>query len=166
MYIGSRVHGGAKMIPQIVEAAGKYCDILSFNYYGVWTPKADLMKMWVEKANRPFMITEFYTKAMDAGLANTTGAGYTVRTQKDKGYAYQDFCLALLESRGCVGWHYFKYQDNDPTAKGVDPSNIDSNKGIVNNDYEYYQELMKSLKELNINRYRLIQYFDNQLKNN
>lgn len=166
LFIGSRVHGGAKMVPQIVEAAGKYCDVLSFNYYGVWTPKSDLMKMWIEKSNRPFIITEFYTKAMDAGLANTTGAGYTVRTQTDKGYAYQDFCLALLESKGCVGWHYFKYQDNDPTAKGVDPSNIDSNKGIVNNDYVYYQNLMISIKELNINRYKLVKYFDNKQKTN
>lgn len=164
LYLGSRLHGGAKNIIPVLKAAGKYCDIVSFNYYGVWTPEEDLMQKWAYYTGRPFIITEFYTKAMDVGLANTTGAGFTVRTQQDKAYAYQHFCLSLLESKACVGWHFFKYQDNDPTAKNVDPSNIDSNKGIVNNDYEYYPQLMALMKELHVNRYKIIDFFDQ--KNN
>ncbi|MCD7937575.1 MAG: agarase [Tannerellaceae bacterium] len=160
MYLGSRLHGGAKNVMPIIEAAGKYCDIISLNYYGVWTPEEDLMNKWEKVSGKPFMITEFYTKAMDAGLANTTGAGFTVHTQQDKGYAYQHFCLTLLESKSCVGWHFFKYQDNDPTAKNVDPSNIDSNKGIVNNDFDYYPDLMNLMKEFHINRYYIIDYLD------
>lgn len=166
MFLGSRLHGGAKNIIPVIKAAGKYCDIVSLNYYGVWTPEKNRMQQWAQYADKPFMITEFYTKAMDAGLANTTGAGFTVRTQADKAAAYQHFCLELLESRSCVGWHFFKYQDNDPTAKGVDPSNIDSNKGIVNNDYDYYPALMKGMKELHDNRYRLIEYFDKSRSGN
>lgn len=160
LYLGSRLHGAAKFVPEIMKAAGKYCDVVSINYYGVWTPVAEHMNNWAKWTNKPFIITEFYTKAMDSGLANTTGAGYTVRSQKDRGMAYQDFCLALLESKNCVGWHYFKYQDNDPQAKGVDPSNIDSNKGIVNNDYKFYDELVNRMKQLNRQVYSLIQYFD------
>lgn len=161
LYLGSRLHGEAKNVMPIIESAGKYCDVVSINYYGSWTPDAQLMKQWEEISGRPFMITEFYTKAMDAGLANTTGAGFTVHTQEDRGYAYQHFCLSLLESKACVGWHYFKYQDNDPTATNVDPSNIDSNKGIVNNDFEYYDRLLELMKEMHVNRYQLIEYFDN-----
>ena len=118
------------------------------------------MLEWEKVAGKPFMITEFYTKAMDAGLANTTGAGFTVHTQQDKGYAYQHFCLGLMESKACVGWHFFKYQDNDPTAKGVDPSNIDSNKGIVDNNFVYYDALMDLMKELHVNRYEIVKYMD------
>jgi acetyl esterase/lipase len=161
MYMGSRLHGSAKFVPEIMQAAGKYCDVVSINYYGVWTPVKEHLGNWAVWTGKPFIITEFYTKAMDAGLANTTGAGYTVRTQKDKGYAYQDFCLALLESKNCVGWHYFKYQDNDPTAKGVDPSNIDSNKGVVDNEYRYYTDLMQLMQQLNRRVYSLTDYFDN-----
>jgi len=161
MYLGSRLHGSAKFIAPVLIAAGEYCDVVSINYYGVWTPVADHLALWEKNLNKPFIITEFYTKAMDSGLANTTGAGYTVRTQKDRGYAYQDFCLALLESKNCVGWHYFKYQDNDPSAKGVDPSNVDSNKGIVDNYYKPYLELTNSMKQLNEQVYSLIEYFDN-----
>jgi hypothetical protein len=160
LYLGSRLHGGAKNIESILRAAGKYCDIVSINYYGSWTPKQELMKKWGEWAGKPFMITEFYTKGMDSGMANTTGAGFTVRTQLDRGCAYQHFCLGLLQSPSCVGWHWFKYQDNDPTAKGVDPSNIDSNKGIVNNDYEWYKPLVEKMKQLNEQIYSLIDFYD------
>lgn len=160
LFLGSRLHGEAKNIMPVINAAGKYCDIISINYYGTWTPDANLMQEWEKVSGKPFMITEFYTKAMDAGLANTTGAGFTVHTQQDKGYAYQHFCLALLESKACVGWHFFKYQDNDPTAKGVDPSNLDSNKGLVNNDFVYYNALMDLMKELHVNRYEIVKYMD------
>jgi len=34
---------------------------------------------------------------LDSGLANTTGAGFTVQTQQERGYAYQHFVLGLLE---------------------------------------------------------------------
>jgi len=71
-----------------------------------------------------------------------------------------------LESGNCVGWHWFRYQDNDPTAKGVDPSNLDSNKGLVDNEYNFYKPLADAMKELNINAYRLADWFDQQSTNN
>jgi hypothetical protein len=162
LYLGSRLHGGAKKVDAIVAAAGKYCDILSINYYGSWSLDPIMVDMWNRVGKKPFIITEFYTKAMDVGLANTSGAGFTVRTQKDRGIAYQHFTLSLLASKSCVGWHYFKYQDNDPTAKNVDPSNTDANKGIVNNNFEYYKPLMKLMKELNDNKYNLIAFLESE----
>ena len=166
LYLGSRLHGKPKFIRQIVEAAGRYCDVVAINYYGAWTPSEKTMKHWGEWVQKPFIITEFYTKGMDSGLANTTGAGFTVQTQQERGYAYQHFVLGLLESGNCVGWHWFRYQDNDPTAKGVDPSNLDSNKGLVDNEYNLYKPLADAMKELNINAYRLADWFDQQSTNN
>jgi hypothetical protein len=40
---------------------------------------------------------------MDAGFANTTGAGWVVKTQADRGKFDQNLPLGLLESGGCVG---------------------------------------------------------------
>ena len=59
-----------------------------------------------------------------------------------------------------MGWHWFKYQDNDPTAKGVDPSNIDSNKGLVNNKFEPYGDLVKRMKRVNEVRYTIMNEFN------
>ena len=159
LYLGSRLHGANKRHQPIMDAAARYCDIISINWYGEWTPKDETLA-YVEKTGKPFMVTEFYTKAMDAGLANTAGAGWIVRTQKDRGLAYQNFCLRMLKSKACVGWHFFKYQDNDPEAKGVDPSNTDANKGLVNNRFIPYLPLGVEMKTLNQAVYQLQNYFD------
>lgn len=161
LYLGSRVHSEVKFTSEVMKADGKYCDVVSINYYTVWSPEKEHLENWAKWTDKPFIITEFYTKGMDSGLANTTGAGWNVRTQKARGYSYQDFCLALLESKNCVGWHYFKYQDNDPSAPNPGSSNIDSNKGIVNNDYKFYTDMTNAMKQLNKQIYSLIKYFDN-----
>lgn len=163
LYLGSRLHGFPKNMESVVSAAGRYCDVISINYYGSWTPDKILMKNWGEWAGKPFMISEFYTKAMDSGLSNTTGAGFTVHTQKDRGCAYQNFCLGLLQCRDCVGWHWFRYQDNDPTANGADPSNLDSNKGLLDSEYQWYLPMIKYMKQLNHDVYSLIEFYDKNI---
>ena len=160
MYIGARFYSSEKNYPEFMKTAGKYLDIISNNYYGKWTPDSSDMANWTSWAERPFIITEYYTKGEDSGMPNQSGAGWIVRTQKDRGLFYQNYNLALLESKNCVGWHYFKYQDNDPTATGVDPSNTDSNKGIVNNYYEVWTPMMELMKDLNIRVYSITEYFD------
>jgi hypothetical protein len=158
MYLGSRLHSPCYKNPFIVERCGKYSDVISINYYGSWNP--DSIEYWEKIAKSPIMITEFYTKGADSGLPNTTGAGWVVPTQKERGYFYQNFILGLLESSGCVGWHWFKYMDNDPDNKRADPSNIDSNKGILKINFEPYPPLLKLMKEINHEVYPLTEYYD------
>jgi len=160
MYLGARFYSSEKNYPEFMKCAGKYLDIISNNYYGKWTPDEKDMKNWTEWSGKPFIITEYYTKGEDSGMPNKSGAGWIVRTQRDRGLFYQNYNLVLLESKNCVGWHYFKYQDNDPTAKGVDPSNTDANKGIVNNYYEIWTPMTDLMKQLNNQVYSLINYFD------
>ena len=85
-----------------------------------------------------------------------------VKTQSDRGLFYQNYTLALLESKTCVGWHWFKYMDNDPADTTSDPSNRDSNKGIVTIRYEPYLPLLQRMKTINSNLYPLTDYFDRQ----
>ncbi|MFM6982600.1 MAG: hypothetical protein ACKOXF_00590 [Chitinophagaceae bacterium] len=158
--LGSRFYSGEKNVPQFMQAAGKYIDVVSINYYGVWTPSQKSLQNWEKWSGKPAIITEFYVKAEDSGLANQSGAGWIVRTQADRGLFYQNFCLGLLQSKTCIGWHWFKYQDNDPTYTKADPSNNDANKGIVNNNYESYDQLLDQMKKLNWNRFNIIDYFN------
>lgn len=155
LFLGSRFHGAVPRLPEVFRAAGKYVDVLSVNLYHVWTPDLERLAMWEQESGRPFLITEWYAKGMDSGLPNTSGAGWLVKTQRDRGAFYQNFTLALLKADGCVGWHWFKYIDNDPEAKNVDPSNVDSNKGMLSNRYEPYEPLLRFMKELNSRAYGL-----------
>ena len=137
-------------------------DIVSINHYRKWEPSQDLMNNWGEWSGKPFLITEWYTKGEDSGLPNKTGAGWNVPTQKDRGYFYQNFIIELLKSKSCVGWHWFRYQDNDPLNLKTDYSNRDSNKGIIDSDYNHYTPLIENMKVFNDHTYELIQYLDQQ----
>jgi hypothetical protein len=160
LYIGSRLHSSGKHVQAILKAAEKYVDIVSINYYGHWQPSQKHISEWAEWCDRPFFITEFYTKAEDSGMENKTGAGWLVKTQTDRGIHYQNFCLELLKAPNCVGWHWFRYQDNDPTDLSADESNRDSNKGMVSYQYTPYVPLLEKMKVLNLNKYELIKHFD------
>jgi len=165
MYIGCRFNGYEKTVKEVITAAGKYLDLVSVNYYDHWTPDAGDMKNWTAWSGKPFIITEWYVKGEDSGMGNYSGAGWVVKTQQERGVFYQNFTLGLLESGNCVGWHWFKYQDNDPANKNVDPSNTDANKGILNNKYQLYSGLTDKMKELNQQVYNLIDFFDTRKKN-
>ena len=162
LYLGSRFHGRVLNYPEVFRAAGPWVDVVSLNYYGYWTPVKDRMDMWERESKKPFLITEWYAKGMDSGMANISGAGWTVKTQADRGKFYQNFALGLLENPNCVGWHWFKYIDNDPTNTAADPSNTNSNKGIVTARYEPYPPLLDAMRELNQRAYHLIDFFDRQ----
>jgi hypothetical protein len=159
-FLGSRFHGGELNYPEVFKAAGKYVDVMAVNYYRVWTPSQEKLAMWSQEAGRPILITEWYVKGVDSGLPNNSGAGWIVRSQRDRGLFYQNFTLGLLESKVCVGWHWFKYTDNDPDEPGTEPSNRDSNKGIVTSRYEEYPALLNEMKSLNARVYSLADYFD------
>ncbi len=162
--LGSRYHSNEKKSPACFAAAGKHLDVIAVNLYGQWTPDMAMLKNWEKWSGRPCIITEWYTKGEDSGFANTTGAGWIVPTQQDRGLFYQNFTLQLLESGVCVGWHWFKYQDNDPADLTTDPSNRDSNKGIVTIGFDGYAPLLERMKRLNAEVYRLTDYFDGQGK--
>ncbi len=162
LYLGTRLYGSDKSTPEIFKMAGPFVDVLSVNYYNAWTPDTNRMGMWGQESGRPFIVTEWYAKGVDSGLANTGGAGWLVKTQRERGLFYQNFTLGLLECPGCVGWFWFKYIDNDPDDTQVDPSNRDSNKGIVSNRYEPYTPLIEKMTELNRCAYGLADYFSSQ----
>lgn len=164
MYLGCRFNQDREQEltnPEIFKLAGKYMDIISINHYRKWQPLQEQMKNWGEWSGKPFLITEWYTKGEDSGLPNNTGAGWNVRTQQDRGYFYENFTIELLKNKYSVGWHWFTYQDNDPLNLKTDSSNRDSNKGLVDSNYNPYNSLLQRTKDVNSNVWNLIRFFDN-----
>ena len=164
LFLGSRFYGANLSQPEIFRAAGPWVDVISVNWYHAWTPDPERLTMWEHESGKPILVTEWYAKGMDSGLANHGGAGWVVKTQRDRGLYYQNFTLGLLESKVCVGWDWFKYADNDPADTRADPSNRDSNKGILNNRYEPYNPLLDAMKQINERTFSLVEYFDQKSK--
>lgn len=143
LYIGSRLHGAAKSIAPIFREAGKYVDIITINVYNIWTPTTADMDMWTNESGRPFMVSEFYAKAEDALLDNVAGAGWLVKTQADRALFFENFTLALLGHKGSVGYHHFKYQDDE------------ANRGLINSYYKWYAPLKESFNKIGKDIYTL-----------
>jgi len=162
LYLGCRFNQESEELknPEIFKVAGKYMDIVSINHYRKWEPVQSIMADWASWSGKPFIITEWYTKGEDSGLPNKSGAGWNVPTQTDRGYFYQNFTIELLKSKACVGWHWFTYQDNDPLDLKTDPSNRDSNKGVVSSLFVPYSPLLENMKILNTHVFELIKYID------
>lgn len=158
--LGSRLVGRTAGSPAALRAAGRYLDVVAINFYGVWSPRPAAVARWTEWSGRPVLISEFYAKGMDSGLANTSGAGWVVPTQRDRGLFYQTFTLGLLEAKNVVGWHWFKFRDNDPEDRGADASNRDANKGIVTTNFVPYAPLLEQMRALNENVYAVTDLFD------
>ena len=166
MYMGCRFVNNNYKRESVMRVAGYWCDVVTFNYYNAWEGDPMLMRNiqnWL--GDTPFVVTEWYTKGMDVTeknplIVNKTGAGWVVRNQTERGKFYQNYALMLMECKGCVGFDWFKMWDNDPTDAGADISNRDSNKGMYSNEGTEYTELTEYMKELNDQKYTLINFFD------
>ncbi len=154
MILGPRLHASGKYNEYILRGIGPFIDIMGINFYSRWDPDVESMDLWLKEAGKPFLITEFYTKGMDTGLPNASGAGWEVYTQQDRAWFFENFALALLSHPGSVGWQWFRYIDKD----GV-------NKGIISEDYKWYTVLLESMNKIgkdvyNLRRFLLGQSYD------
>lgn len=153
------VHRGQFDNPWFWPAIGPWIDVVAVNYYALWGPRRDEIQEWSEAMQRPIMLTEWYAKAMDApGLANTNGAGWLVRTQADRAKYYQHFVLAACETPALVGFHYFKYLDDDSDSVALDSAG-GANKGLYHADGSPWVELQDAAQAVNHQVYPLIDFF-------
>lgn len=150
LMLGSRFHGRPRSIQAVVNASHKYMDVTSVNFYDRFTPNEQIANSaWT--ADKPCLVGEFYIKDINAFPISQSGAGWYVNSQAARGNFYQNTCLELLNNKCFIGWHYFRFQDD-----------TDSNKGIVNAAGTEYTGMTTFMEELNKQVYRLCDFYDGQ----
>lgn len=149
MILGSRFHGRPRSIQGVVNASHKYVDVTSVNFYDRFTPSEQITKdTWT--VDKPCIVGEFYIKDINQQNKSQSGAGWYVNSQAHRGFFYQNTCLELLQSKNYIGWHYFRYKDDDDG----------SNKGMVSNALVEYLDMTRYMEELNKQVYRLCDFYD------
>ena len=161
LFLGCRFAGISSNHKRIWQAAGKYCDVVSFNQY----PIADLdrRQLWIDDrdlseafeqihrwSGRPLMITEWAFLGLDSGLPCQYGAGHRLDTQKDRTAAAELFLRTTMTMPYMVGLNWYKHGD-DPKL-GIRrnfPEN--SNYGLVNVKNEPYMELTSMFRRVHSN---------------
>lgn len=161
MILGARFDGlrikGSKVLPCVWRAAGRHCDILTFNCY----PWADLDRNYVRLqaglqsdsvaevfsyfhniSKKPLLITEWSFPALDSGLPCTGGAGQRVRTQTERVQASELFARTILALPFMLGYDYFKWVDQ-PELGVSKAFPEDSNYGLVDKEGKPYDQIVK-----------------------
>ena len=155
MVLGCRFAGGPSGIhPAVMEIAGKYCDIVSFNHYP-WAdldqgivvdsrsnpvPVTNLYGAAHDRAKKPLLLTEWSFPALDAGMPCTHGAGQRFYTQAERVQASELYARTLLSLPFFAGYSYFRWVDQPPLGiRKTFPEN--SNYGLISEQGVPYEGL-------------------------
>jgi len=144
LYLGCRFAGYS---PEVLQAAAKYSDVLSFNIYRL---KID-PKEWsvLDPYDKPVLIGEFHFGAVDRGVFDVGLIG--VADQAGRARAYQQYVQSVLEHPKFVGAHWFQYTDQPTTGRPMDGEN--GNVGFVSITDTPYPELIKAAREAHATMY-------------
>jgi len=98
--------------PIAVRAAGKYCDIISFNRYQYTVADLRLPK----GVDKPVLIGEFQFGAVDRGMFNASLS--PTADQADRARTYKDYVESAVDNPLIIGAHWFQYTDQPCTGRG------------------------------------------------
>ena len=97
-------------------AAGKYCDVVSYNLY-----QRSIADFQYPGGDKPLLIGEFHFGALDRGLFHT--GLVPVPNQPARANAYLEYVLGAVRHPQFVGVHWFQWQDEPTTGLVYDEEN-------------------------------------------
>lgn len=137
----------------ISKVAGKYLDVLSYNYY---TGNLDMERLqeMTELANKPLMFTEFHYGDPTHGL---NGGIRVVANEDEKGKAYRNYVEHAAASGLVVGAHCFTYLDQAATGRYLEGFNGEAyGIGMIDVTDRPYKTMLNHVMETNYRIYDLV----------
>ena len=146
LYMGVRFTAWG-MTPEVREAAARYVDVFSYNYYR----ETIGVKYWdfLKELDKPAIIGEYHFGALDAGYFHT--GIIQASDQADRARMWKQYTHDVIDNPYFVGAHWFQYIDSPITGRAHDGENY--NIGFVTNTDIPYPHMVKAAKELNKNLY-------------
>lgn len=147
MYMGARFADWG-MTPEVIDAAAKYADVMSYNFYkegmhpAAWTFLADV--------DKPSIIGEFHMGSTDTGLLNP-GLVHA-ESQSERAQMYVDYMQSVIDIPYFVGAHWFQYTDSPLTGRAYDGENY--NVGFVSVTDTPYPEMVEAVKQVSSELYQ------------
>lgn len=146
LYLGCRF---AWTNPIATAAAGRYCDVVSFNIYSR-SPNFQ-NKLMAEAGDKPIIIGEFHFGALDRGLFH--GGLIPVKDQKERSEVYRSYVRDALVHPNLVGCHWFQYVDEPLVGRVGDGENYQI--GFVDVTDTPYPELVAASREMGASLYKI-----------
>jgi agarase len=160
LVLGARFAGAGNPPDAAWVAAGRHCDVISFNSYPHYDADKGIFRnfrkpdsqdireayggRWRLAGGAPLMVTEWSFPALDAGLPCTRGAGHRMATQRERAEVSGRYVRVLAKMPYVIGYCYFMWTDQPP--EGVSDSFPEnSNYGLVSATGKPYVELTSEL---------------------
>lgn len=144
LYLGCRFAGYS---PEVLGAAAKYCDVLSFNVYRLKLNPAE----WgaLKDFDKPVVIGEFHFGSTDRGVFDT---GLIAATdQKARAASYETYLKSVLDHPNFVGAHWFQYVDQPATGRTMDGEN--AGVGFVTITDTPHRDFLEAVRAVNATIY-------------
>lgn len=127
------------------RAAGKYCDVISYNLY-----QRSIADFKNPSSDKPLIIGEFHFGALDRGLFHT--GLVPVENQVARAQTYKDYVLGALKHPQFVGTHWFQWMDEPTTGRVYDEENYQI--GFLDIADTPYRETIAASREVGGKLYR------------
>jgi hypothetical protein len=145
LYLGCRF---AWRTQEAVDAAARYCDVVSFNIYRSHLEPEEWA--FTTSLNKPCIIGEFHFGALDRGMFHT---GLVVTpSQQARAAMYKQYIESVEDNPAFVGCHWFQYYDEPLTGRPEDGENY--NIGFVSVTDTPYPEMVDTAKAVHAEVYR------------
>jgi hypothetical protein len=136
LYLGCRF---AWVNDRAAVAAGKYCDVVSYNFY-----RRSIADFKYPGGDKPLIIGEFHFGALDRGMFHT--GLVPVASQDARAQAYKDYLLDAVRHPQFVGTHWFQWKDEPTTGRVYDEENYQI--GFVDVADTPYRETIEASREV------------------
>lgn len=163
LILGCRFAGWERGVgdPDVWSIAGKYCDVVSFNWYA-WAdlagnvildrrggiPATERLREIHGRCGKPLLITEWSFPALDTGRPCYFGAGQRYATQEGRVAASSLFARTLIASPCVVGYDYFMWYDQPAGGASNKAFPEDTNYGLVSEFGVPYDGLVGMFSEV------------------
>ena len=153
LLLGCRLQPGTINNEQLCRIAGKYVDVMSFNYYTKGVDRSVLRRIHEWTGGRPLMLSEFYwAAAKESGLSG----GLEVATQRERGLAYRNYVEQAAASGFVVGIEWFTLIDQAVTGRwfqGFDGER--ANTGVLAVTDRPWKPVLEEMMKTNYDIYRV-----------
>ncbi|MBN8708647.1 MAG: beta-galactosidase [Verrucomicrobia bacterium] len=144
LYLGCRFAGYS---PEVLAAAARHCDVLSFNIYRDKLSTSEWAVL--DRYDKPVLIGEFHFGSTDRGVFDT--GLFAAADQASRGESYRAYVQSVLDHPKFVGAHWFQYADQPATGRAMDGEN--AGIGFVSITDTPHQEFIDSVRQTNADIY-------------
>ena len=132
----------------VVEACGRHCDVLSFNYYGL-APRAEEVRGWYEESGKPLQIGEHHIPLLsERQLAPL----YPAFTEEERRVLVPRYVETWSSQPYAVGSHWYQHCDQMPTGRYTNGEN--QTVGLMDITDQPHPELVEAFKEIAVQVYQ------------